>query len=542
MFKTVYNPSTHVKNIIGNMGFAVSNGHWNNMPEAYKYIKGAIKGGSNKEVMQMMETLNRYGVLNNVIGVGELKGYFDNNESIDDFLKTIYNNANQSTTASKIGKAKANLSKIPKAIEKAYAIEDDVFKILAFVNESNRYAQAIYNKKYDNLSATEKKEIDGIASEIVKDTFPTFSRVPKGVKTLSKVAFLGNFLSFPVESVRTQYNSLALARKEIKSGNSKLKRIGLTRLSGAIAYNSLFSTLSIYAYNLAGAGLTGAIGMMFGDDEEENKTSNAIKMNLAPWNKNSEVYVSRFKDGFLEYYDIGSLDSYGYQRRVWNAFWSTKNKGEFDEMMASGIGEALDPWMTKDFVISSYMGLTQNDDGRGGNIYNPEAKPMDKYIEMSKYVGKQFGPGAVGSAIKIADAYQKGEYDKVMDELGAQVFARHYTVDLNKQFQNYIYTEGAGPDKEVGFKDRLSDARKLYLDAKRQNLTPVELSRKYQEALDQYKSILLTANEYYNAAILGGTNPKTLRQSMAKSRIGRDEAKAIITGAFSKYDQAYIPK
>jgi hypothetical protein len=542
MFKTVYNPSTHVKNIIGNMGFAVSNGHWNNLPEAYKYIKGSIKGGSNKDVMQMMETLNRYGVLNNVIGVGELKSYFDNNESIDDFLKTIYNNANKSTTAATLGKAKANLSKIPKAIEKAYAIEDDVFKILAFVNESNRYAQAIYNKKYDNLSATEKKEIDGIASEIVKDTFPTFSRVPKGVKTLSKVAFLGNFLSFPVESVRTQYNSLALARKEIKSGNSKLKRIGLTRLSGAIAYNSLFSTLSIYAYNLAGAGLTGAIGMMFGDDEEENKTSNAIKMNLAPWNKNSEVYVSRFKDGFLEYYDIGSLDSYGYQRRVWNAFWSTKNKGEFDEMMASGIGEALDPWMTKDFVISSYMGLTQNDDGRGGNIYNPEAKPMDKYIEMSKYVGKQFGPGAVGSAIKIADAYQKGEYDKVMDELGAQVFARHYTVDLNKQFQNYIYTEGAGPDKEVGFKDRLSDARKLYLDAKRQNLTPVELSRKYQEALDQYKSILLTANEYYNAAILGGTNPKTLRQSMAKSRIGRDEAKAIITGAFSKYDQAYIPK
>jgi hypothetical protein len=542
MLKTVYNPSTHVKNIIGNMGFAVSNGHWNKIPEAYKYIKAAIKGASDKDVMQMMETLNRYGVLNNVIGVGELKSYFDNNESIDDFLKTIYNNANQNTTASKLGKAKANLSKIPKAIEKAYAIEDDVFKILAFVNESNRYAQAIYSKKYDKLSATEKQEIDSIASEIVKDTFPTFSRVPKGVKTLSKVAFLGNFLSFPVESVRTQYNSLALARKEIKSGNSKLKAIGLTRLSGAIAYNSLFATLSIYAYNLAGAGLTGAIGMMFGDDEEENKVSNAINKNLAPWNKNSEVYVSKFDDGKLEYYDIGSLDSYGYQRRVWNAFWSTKNKGEFDEMMASAIGEALDPWMTKDFVISSYMGLTQNDDGRGGNIYNPEAKPMDKYIEMSKYVGKQFGPGAVGSAIKIADAYQKGEYEKVMDELGAQVFARRYSVDLNKQFQNYIYTEGAGPDKEVGFKDRLADARKLYLDAKRQNLTPVELNRKYQEALDQYKSILLTANDYYNAAILGGTNPRVLIQGMSKSRIGRDEARAIITGAFSKYDQAYIPK
>lgn len=542
MFKTVYNPSTHVKNIIGNMGFAVSNGHWTNLPEAYKYMRSAITGKTDEDIMNMMDTLNRYGVLNNVIGIGELKAYFDKNESVDDFLKTIYNNANSSTVASKLGKAKANLSKIPKAIEKAYAIEDDVFKILAFVNESNRYSKALFGVNYNKLSADQKKEIDNIASEIVKDTYPTFSRVPKGVKTLSKVAFIGNFLAFPVESVRTQYNSLRLGVKEIKSGNPKLKSVGYTRLGGAFAYNSIFSALSIFAYDLAGAGLTGAVGMLFGDDEEENETSNAIKKNLAPWNKNSEVYVSKFKDGMLEYYDIGSLDSYGYQRRVWNAFWSTKNKGEFDQMMASGVGELLDPWMTKDFVIDNYMKLSSNDNGRGGTIYNPEGKPMDKFTDMSLYVGKQFGPGALGSAIKIADAYQKGESDKIMDELGAQVFARHYTVDLNKQFQNYIYTEGTDPKKEVGFKYRLQNAEKIYRDAKRQKLSPLELSEKYDEALDAYKEILLTANEYYKAAALGGTNPKLLIESLKKSRIGSAEAIAIITGSFGKYDQAYIRK
>lgn len=542
MFKTVYNPSTHVKNIIGNMGFAVSNGHWTNLPEAYKYMRSAITGKTDEDIMNMMDTLNRYGVLNNVIGVGELKAYFDKNESVDDFLKTIYNNANSITVASKLGKAKANLSKIPKAIEKAYAIEDDVFKILAFVNESNRYSKATFGVNYNKLSADQKKEIDNIASEIVKDTYPTFSRVPKGVKTLSKVAFIGNFLAFPVESVRTQYNSLSLAVKEIRSGNPKLKTVGYTRLGGAVAYNSLFASLSMYAYNLAGAGITGAVGMLFGDDEEENETSNAIKKNLAPWNKNSDVYISKFKDGMLEYYDIGSLDSYGYQRRVWNAFWSTKNKGEFDQMMASGVGELLDPWMTKDFVIDNYMKLSSNDNGRGGTIYNPEGKPMDKFTDMSLYVGKQFGPGAVGSAIKVADAYQKGEYEKVMDELGAQVFARRYSVDLNKQFQNYIYTEGTDPKKEVGFKYRLQNAQKIYTDAKRQKLSPLELSKKYGEALDAYKEILLTANEYYKAAALGGTNPKLLIESLKKSRIGSAEAIAIITGSFGKYDQAYIRK
>jgi hypothetical protein len=542
MLKTVYNPATHVKNIIGNMGFAVSNGHWQNIPEAYKYIRGAITGKTDQDIMKMMDTLNRYGVLNNVIGVGELKAYFDKNESVDDFLKSVYNNANNNTTASKLGKAKANLAKIPKAIEKAYAIEDDVFKILAFVNESNRYSKALFDKNYNKLSDDQKKEIDGIASEIVKDTYPTFSRVPKGVRTLSKVAFIGNFLAFPVESVRTQYNSLSLGVKEMKSGNKKLQSVGKLRLGGALAYNSLFASLSMYAYNLAGAGITGAVGMLFGDDEEENETSNSIKKNLAPWNKNSDVYVSKFKDGMLEYYDIGSLDSYGYQRRVWNAFWSTKNKGEFDQMMASGVGELLTPWITKDFVVDNYMKLTNNDNGRGGTIYNPEGKAADKYKDMALFVGKQFGPGAVGSAIKVAEAYQKGEYEKVMDELGAQVFARRYSVDLNKQFQNYIYTEGTDPKKEVGFKYRLQNAEKIYRDAKRQKLSPAKLSEKYGEALEAYKEILLTANEYYKAAALGGTNPKLLIESLKKSRIGRAEAMAIITGSFGKYDQAYIRK
>ena len=542
MLKTVYNPATHVKNIIGNMGFAVSNGHWENIPEAYKYMRAAITGKTDQDIMNMMDTLNRYGVLNNVIGIGELKAYFDKNESVDDFLKTVYNSANSNTTASKLGKAKANLSKIPKAIEKAYAIEDDVFKILAFVNESNRYSKAMFGVNYNKLSDDQKKEIDSIASEIVKDTYPTFSRVPKGVRTLSKFAFIGNFLAFPVESVRTQYNSLKLGMKEINSGNPKLKAVGYTRLGGALAYNSLFASLSMYAYNLAGAGITGAVGMLFGDDEEENTVSNAIKKFLAPWNKNSDVYVSKFKDGKLEYYDIGSLDSYGYQRRVWNAFWSTKNKGEFDKMMGAGIGELLDPWMVGDFVLDNFIKLRDNDNGRGGTIYNPEGKLIDRMKDQSLFVGKQFGPGALGSAIKIADAYQKGETDKIMDELGAQVFARRYSVDLNKQFQNYIYTEGTDPKKEVGFKARLENAKNLYNNAKRQNLSPIELSEKYGEAIEAYKEILLKANEYYMAAALGGTNPKLLIESLKKSRIGRAEAMAIITGSFGKYDQAYIRK
>lgn len=539
-FKTVYNPATHVKNILGNMGFAISNGHWNYIGEAYKYIRAEITGNNDADAVKMMDTLNRYGVLNNSIGIGELKSYFKQHEDVDNFLQAIYNNANKNTTAYKLGKAKAKLDAIPKSIEKAYAIEDDVFKILGFVNESNRYANALYGKNYNKLSQDEKNKIDEIASEIVKDTYPTFSRVPKVVKTISKYMFMGNFLSFPVESVRVQYNSLALAKKEIKSGNPKLKAIGATRLAGFALYNSLFSILSMYGYNLAGAGLTGMIGMISGDDKEEKETTKSILKNVAPWNKNNDIYVSKFSDGKLVYYDIGSLDSYNYQKKVWNAFWSTSNRDGFNNAIAPTIAAALDPWMQYDFVVDNFIKLRNNDNGSGFQIYNPEEKAIDRYKDIATFVGKQFGPGYVGASIKIVEAYQKGDYDKMKNEFASQVFARKYTVDLKKQFTNYIYAEGGTPEKQIGFKERLDNAEKIYTDAKREGKKGVELSTKYREAVDAYKSILSTAREYYLSAVDGGVNPMELDMVIKKSRIGGPEFLSIVLGMNAPDDMLYI--
>lgn len=539
-FKTVYNPATHVKNIVGNMGFAISNGHWNYIGDAYKYIRAEIINNNDADAIKMMDTLNRYGVLNNVVGLGELKSYFKEHEDVDNFLQSIYDNANKKTTAYKLSKAKSKLDAIPKAIEKAYAIEDDVFKILGFVNESNRYANALYGKKYNQLNQGEKNKIDEIASEIVKDTYPTFSRVPKVVKTVSKYMFMGNFLSFPVESVRVQYNSLALARKEINSGNPKLKAIGATRLAGFAIYNSLFSTIAMYGYNLAGAGLTGMIGMISGDEKEEKETTKSIVRNVAPWNKNNDIYVSQFSNGKLVYYDIGSLDSYNYQKRVWNAFWSTSDREGFDNAIAPTIAAALDPWIQYDFVVDNFMKLRNNDNGNGFKIYNPEEKAIDRYKDMATFVGKQFGPGYIGASIKIAESYQKGDYDKMKDEFSSQVFARKYTVDLKKQFTNYLYAEGGTPEKQIGFKERLDNAERIYTDAKRQGVKGVELVSKYREAVDAYKNILSTARDYYLSAIDGGVRPSDLNMVVKKSRIGQAEFLAIVAGMQPPTDAIYI--
>jgi len=540
-YKTVYNPATHVKNLIGNMGFAVSNGHWNYLPESYEYIKAEIAGGNNRKLDEVMDILRRENILNSSTGIGELKSYFSKHKNLNDFLGDVYAKGN---TATALQKAKSFIAKIPRSLEKAYVIEDNIYKILAFVNESNRYSKVYYNKNFDQLTKAQKAEISEKVSNIVKDTYPTWTRVPKIVKTLSKGLFMGNFLSFPVESIRVSYNTLALALKEVKSKNPKLVRIGMTRFAGTLAYNSIFSSLVYYSMMAAKAGATGLLGYLRGDDEDETEKATAIRNNVVPWARNNDIYVLKFGENALEYLDIGSLDSYNYQKRVWNAFWGNINdKKGFDEAMAKSLGQILDPWLTTDFVISNYMKIMNNDDGRGNNIYNPEEpNALKSYWDMTKFISKQMAPGAIGTGFKIAEYYQKGELQKVKDELQSQVSARKYSTNLEKQFANFIYADYSDMDKNVGFKERLANAKKLYTKAKNSGLEGEDLEREYQDAIRVYKDILKTASKYYQYAIAGGANPDNLYTILSSSRIGSAEIGAIISQDYDYDEEEYIPR
>lgn len=546
-FKTVYNPGTHIKNLIGNMGFAVSNGHWNYAADTFKYIRQIMAGKQTPELLELLDVLNRQGVLNSSVGLNELRSYFDRHEDVNSLLESIYDKGNKEASAYIAYRGvKANLNKIPRAIEKAYGIEDDVFKLLGFVNEANRYAQVEYNKNYFQLNDSQKSVIRDKAAEIVKDTYPTFSRVPKFVKALSKTMFVGNFLSFPVESVRVSYNTLNLAMKEIKSGNPKLMKIGATRLAGTLIYNSLFSTVSIYGFMAAKAGITGMLGFVGGDDEEENEVYQSILNYVAPWTKEKDIYVHKFGDGKLVYSDIGSLDSYSYQKSVWNAFWQNLNNDKgFTETIGKTIYQAVEPFLQLDLFYDNLINILDNEDKFGNNIYNPEAGMLEKTKDIGAYMGKQLGPGVIAAMMKSYEYYNKEDYDKLKSELISQFGARTYYTDLEKQFKNHIYTRNSNAvDPRVGFKDRLSNAKRIYEDAKRSGLTGSDLNNKYNEAIDLYKEILKEVESDYRAAIRGGVPVKKLNEILNKSRLGDTDitVRSIMNGKYDFDDNGYIKK
>jgi hypothetical protein len=396
IMKTVYNPATHVKNVLGSLAFSIANGHWLYAGKAFSYIKKANRA----KLIELIDILNREGVLNNNIGAGELNQYFDKFADVNSVLSNINSNANKSALSYLGGKA-ANLKKIPNALKKAYAIEDDIFKVLGFVNEANMYAKAEYGVEYDALTDTQRAAINKLATEHVKSFYPTFSRVPKFVKKFSKAAFLGNFLSFPVESVRVSYNTIAQGVKENRSDNPKIKAIGANRLAGSLLYNMMISALPIFAAMASGddddkeEGYGGLTGYLF-DTEEQKKNRLNSQLYRAPWNKQSNVLTTKFSEGKLVYSDIGSIDSYGYQREVWSTFWDNmSDKKGFNKAMAATLGRTISPFIDIDMTVSMFANLLENKDESGNMIVNLELPWEKRAPDYGMFVLKKVAPGAV---------------------------------------------------------------------------------------------------------------------------------------------------
>jgi hypothetical protein len=541
IMKTVYNPATHVKNLLGSMAFAVSNGHWMYLGKALSYMKKS----KSKELMELIDVLNREGVLNNNIGVGEINQYFKKHDNVDDLLKDINLKFNKETAAYLGQKVNVNLKKIPNGLKKLYALEDDIFKILGFVNETNLYAKAEYGKEFDALSPNEKAKVIKEAAERVKSFYPTFSRVPKFVKGASKAFLVGNFLSFPVESVRVSYNTINQGVKEARSSNPKIRAIGVNRLAGTLLYNGAMTWLLTYASMAAGQGLSGVLGYIF-DDEDEIEEREKAKKFRAPWNKDSQVLVNKFSDGKLVYSDMGSIDSYGYQREVWNTFWDNmSNKKGFNKSMAETIAKTVQPYTELDMTAEAIINIMNGRDEFGNDIGNSEAPYSENLKSYTKYISSKFAPGVINSIFKAYRLTQEGDDEAVINEALSQL-VRTYTIDLEKSFTNYVYANpGEKNTGETGFKKRLDNAETIYNKVKNsKSMSDSEKEAYYQMAVDAYKNVLRDVNGYYEAAVAGGVDPNKLNQILLRSKLADQrslpELISIIQNRYDLPDEIYI--
>jgi hypothetical protein len=491
--KTIGSVATHIKNVFGNLGFIWINAHVDpkEVGKAFMTVKNDFSKGTNQQRRDKMNNYISLGIVKQSAGLGEI---------MDMFKDADWDTAMASRLSNQklglIGKAKRIFMQKKKWLEDIYQAEDDFFKIVAYEHELSRYSKAMFDKNKSELTEEELTEVNKVVTEIVKNTYPTYDRIPEAVKMVRRAPFIGNFVSFQAESYRTAFNTIALAKDELASDNNKIKTIGALRIAGATTYLSAKSAWLASFSMAAGTGLTGLVGYLFDDEDEEQKDKDIRKF-VAPWSKKSDLLIRSAGNGKIKYIDFSSSDPHGGMKKVMNAFFL----GETTiDGFSEGIAETFAPFIGEDMTVEALLALKNNKDKYGNPIYNTEESLYDQSEKVLSYMYKLVEPGTFSSIRRGWEAEDK------TNELVANITGfRTYDVDINKQF-GYAMKD---------YSARIKNAKNIYNSAYyNEKTTPSEKEKAYKKAQESLNVIYSEITDLYNSAERLGCNPKDLGITM----------------------------
>ena len=412
MAKTVYSPTTQIRNASTAALFSVQAGNVGNgkalldsmqtvfseIGDRYVPVRGAT-GSSRSNLKQRYDEYTELGVVNTNVRQGEFESL------IKDALEN------------KIG-SKFLGGKPMKAAEyaqnnfaaKVYQGSDDVWKIYNYEMELGKLNKVIeknpnavipvtdYRNLIDfgpnvNAGSLNKEALQTFlkreAASITKDLIPNYVRVPEIIETLRKLPF-GNFVAFPAEVIRTSSNTLSRAIKEVASESPEMREIGMRRLVG-------MSTVH-YA---AGRSLSTIGHALTGSSEEQTE---AYKRSFAPeWERNSQLIpVATDKNGNVtEFYNFSYTNPYDYLTRPVRAVFNAVNNGLTEEKELDRIAidaaiessaEFFSPFISETMLGERILDMSRNTTKTGRSVWNDQDDFGTKVLKGFAYVADPLMP------------------------------------------------------------------------------------------------------------------------------------------------------
>jgi hypothetical protein len=469
--KTVGSLMTHVRNTVGNIGFAVANGHWRlaAAPKAVRAVLADIGVADTGKWRDYYRKLQGLGVVADNANAGELQA-------------VLRDAGARSLEDPEAWWPARTARKGLDAITTAYRAEDDVWKVFAFENERARYAKALPKASPDEIAER--------AAEIVRNTYPTYSMVPRGIQALRRFPIVGAFVSFPAEVFRTLSHTIRLTGREL--ADPATRGIGAQRLAGLMA--------ALTAVPAASA----ATRMMNGVNRDEDE---AVRQFLPPWQENSDlVHLNRSADGQRRFVDVSYSDPYNYIRKPLMAFM----RGEdWQQGLAHATAEAGRPFLGEEILAGKLLDISRNQTADGRRVWNPAADPDEQAQAILDHLWDGVQPGTIASAERIwkgvtgEQSVTGRSYDPKLEALAVMTGQRVQSLDP-EQALSFRAREIAG---------KLGDAHQLLtsVSARRGTVSDEELRAAFASA---------------NAAQKRLTDQLT-RQLAAAQRLGVDEKTAM---------------
>jgi len=570
--KTVYSPITQVRNFISGGFLTMANGNlMRGMPfgDSLRLTAGKAANLGDAEFRDLFEIT---GVL----------GLRDQNLAVEEFRNLLREGADMKVA----GKTKAGVNalkeRIPfaKALENLYSDSDTYWKLVNWNAERAKYANAFRKAglapdALDNISdqlvrsgigsrtselSGKASYLDTLAGDIVKNTQPTYSRVPEAVKMVRRIPVVGNFVAFPAEVIRNTTNILDQglremgfsARNLVEAGTltpqqaaqleRQIRAIGAQRLSGYMASAVAVPT-----------GVQAAAARTLGWDGEDGRPSIEDLNKQAPqYMKGHQlVPISAAGDANVEYIDLSYMMPYDFAlapARAALQIYSEKGSvgaSEAEQLRSAAVASAtklFEPFASESLVGERLADVTVRG-GRtstGAPIFTQNTPAGEKASKAFTHVAGAYIPGA-------AELFVQERRGKIVPGR----VSRAITGTPSATGQPYdIFEEGAALvtglrpmqarlDETFSFKgfeynQARRDATSVFSQVANANdTTEADVLEAYTRANEQLLRGQAQLFDLVESARRLGLSDREIRKQLTEvSRLGRKEVNRIMRGKF----------
>ena len=538
--KTVGSIATHFKNFVGNLGFAMINGHYDikELKKSWETVIGDLKGLTDDEFRSKFEKYVELGIIKQSASIGDVKAAIDYKNSDDVFQQILANekknnelkksNAvsrliNKTIPTSRVAEVAATkisetASKTKTLLDNLYQSEDDFWKIHGYENELSQYSKALFGKNKSQLTPDQRAKVDEEVSEIIKNQYPTYDRVPEIIKRLGKNPFLGAFVSFQAESIRTAFNTYAQANKELKSTNPEVRKIGGKRIAAAGTYTA--AKLAVFS----------ALGTLLigGEDDDEEKKD--VRKFLPPWSKNSSVVLFESEPGKLNYLDITANDPHAVFSKLVNA--AVREEDIVSKFTEASL-EVLKPFVGKDLLFSAATEIFNNEKSSGSPLYKDGDTTFEKLTAVRNRIFELVEPGTFTSIRRGYDAYKSND-KKLGNEIIGLTGYRPVNLDLNTS----IFFNVKDLSKDI------ADQKSVYNSARYKQLSDssIDLDSKYSQVNDALKEKYLEGHELIKSGMRLGLTDREIAKILKDQRFSQKEVNMMFSGRIYDYQPSKMRK
>jgi hypothetical protein len=561
--KTILSPITHVRNFISAGAFAAANGAIfpsygdikmlapkfvggeGILSKAYDITGKRVFGTMTKADQELYERLLRVGVADSAIQPGETKR----------LIKDV-----MSDPALAEKKAMRGLLNVPEKAQKiygkiqdAYVAEDEFWKYITWNLERNRYenvltSAGINKDNYLKILAEEsdmgkflrkmtpRQEVaaesyqgflDEIAGNLARNQVPNYGYIGRTAKALRQSPF-GNFISFPIEIVRTGNNIMSQAIDEITSGIPGVAAIGYRRL---------------FSFGTTVGGIPLAMSEYF--KAQNNVTDDeitALRRFVPEWSKNSTLLpTGRDEKGYLKYIDFSYSNAYDTLIRPFNAVLNAISQSDgtneslkqaLGKGITDGVVDLMEPFASESIFTEALIDSTfRRGVGRGGKrVWSEEDDPFVKIGKGIAHISESFTPGSLSQLKRLSES-SVGKSDKygktfeLKDELPGLFGFRSIQSDPERglDFMTTRFSSSLKKDENLFTSPLLKGGR----------VSPEEVLNRYQYSESRRFQTMKEMYKNIDAARKLGVNDSTIRKELeARKGLPRDIINSLMRGNY----------